>query len=138
MQIWKSVSVCLSVCLSFCLSVYIYIPSKGDRRCCDLTYCTKTNKGYLLWESTNTLLSVLFATEACYLIKDNNKEKSFCWDKLTFCLCKLPFCWRKLRKACFALAFFFAGEITNYQITDTNWEKSILRQHFLTEANKFE
>ena len=36
----------------------------------------------LTYASINTMLSVLFATEACYTIKENNnKEKSFCREK---------------------------------------------------------
>ena len=31
--------------------------------------------GYFLQESTNTMLSGLFATEACYTIKETNKNK---------------------------------------------------------------
>ena len=32
------------------------------------------------------MLSVLFATEACYTTKENNnKEKSFDWGKVSFC-----------------------------------------------------
>ena len=80
------------------------------------------------------MLSVLFATEACYTIKENNKEKSFCWGKLPFYWRKLPFCWQKLRKSYFVLAFFFADP--NYHFPDANWEKPIIQQHFITEAKK--
>ena len=67
-------------------------------------YCTKTNICYFLWESINIVLSVLFATEACYTIKEHsNKEKSFWWGRL----------------------LFFAGE---------SWEKPILRLHFFLPA----
>ena len=39
---------------------------------------------YFWWKSINTILSVLFATEACYTIKENNNiEKSFDRSKLT-------------------------------------------------------
>ena len=49
---------------------------------------------------------VLLATEACYTIKENdNKEKSFCQEKLPFCQCKLQFYWHKLREVCFVPAF---------------------------------
>ena len=61
-------------------------------------YCTKTNKCYFLWESISNMLSVLFATEAWYTIKENNREKSFCQGKLPFFWHKLPFCQLKLRK----------------------------------------
>ena len=38
------------------------------------------------------MLSVLFATETCYPIKENNnKEKSFCRGKLPFCRRRLLF-----------------------------------------------
>ena len=51
------------------------------------------------------MLSVFFAAEACYTIKENNnKEKSFCQRKL-------PFYWRKLRKAYFATTFFLPAQI---------------------------
>ena len=35
------------------------------------------------------MLSVLFATETWYTIKENNREKSFCQGKLPFCQLKL-------------------------------------------------
>ena len=70
---------------------------------------------YFLEESTNTMLSVLFATEDYYTIKEiNNVEESFCQRKLLFW-------WQKFRKTYFALAFFFvffAG--SNYHFADTN------------------
>lgn len=56
------------------------------------------------------MLSVLFAAEACYIIKGNNKEKSFCQGKLPLCRHKLPFCWWKMRKAYFVLIFFCSGK----------------------------
>ena len=48
------------------------------------------------------MLSVLFATEACYTIKEINNKESFCRARLSFCR-------QKLRKNYFASAFFFAG-----------------------------
>ena len=63
---------------------------------------------YFLEESTNTMLSVLFATEDYYTIKEiNNVEESFCRRRLSFCQRKLLFWWQKFRKTYFALAFFF-------------------------------
>ena len=63
----------------FCLS------SNDDRHGRDHIYWIKTNMCYFLLESINTMLSVLFATEACYTIKENNsKEKPFCRGKLPF------------------------------------------------------
>ena len=57
------------------------------------------------------MLSVLFATEAGYTIKENNnKEKSFCRVKLPFCRRKLAFCRRKLKKTFFASAFSYRGK----------------------------
>ena len=43
-----------------------------------IAYCTKTNIDYSICESVNTMIPVLFATETCYAIKENNKENSFC------------------------------------------------------------
>ena len=84
---------------------------------------------YFLEESTNTMLSVLFATEDYYTIKEiNNVEESFCQRKLLFW-------WQKFRKTYFALAFFFvffAG--SNYHFADTNCEKLVLRRHLLAKA----
>ena len=89
---------------------------------------------YFLWQSTNTLLSVLFATEARYKMKqNNNKEKSL--SKLPLCRRKLPFCWRKLRKHVLR-RHFLPVEITIF--SDANWEKLILRRYFLTEVKKSE
>ena len=40
---------------------------------------------YFLCESINTMPSVLFATEACSMIKENtNEKKAFCQRKLPF------------------------------------------------------
>ena len=85
---------------------------------------------YFLWESINTMLSVLFATEACYTIKENNNKEKLLYQP------KLPFYWRKLIKAYFATAFFFAG--ANYHFSHANWEKLILRRHYLSAAKKSE
>ena len=76
------------------------------------------------------MLSVLFATEACYTIKENNNnnnnndniEKSFCQGKLAFYRHKLSFFWPKLRKAYFASVFSLQAQIT---ILPTNIEKSL-------------
>lgn len=102
---------------------FFYLSFEDDRHGSGLTYCTNTNMCYFLWESINSILSVLFAIEAFYTKKENNnKEKSFyrrkltfCWRKLPlrkaylasafFCRRKLPFWRRKLRKAFFATAF---------------------------------
>ena len=79
---------------------------KDDRQGSDHTCCTKSNMCYFFWDSTNTMLSVLFAAEAGYTIKENSdKEKSFCQGKLPFCWCKLIFCQQKLRNAFFASTF---------------------------------
>ena len=52
------------------------------------------------------MLSVLFATEACYTIKqNNNNNNNNNNNKKSFCRGKLPFCRQKLNKAYFALAF---------------------------------
>ena len=67
------------------------------------------------------MLSGLFTTKACYAIKENNKNKSFCRGKLPFCERKLTFWWRKLRKAYFAAAFSLPVKIT---ILPTQIEKS--------------
>ena len=54
------------------------------------------------------MLSVLFATEDYYTIKEiNNVEESFCRRRLSFCQRKLLFWWQKFRKTYFALVFFF-------------------------------
>ena len=75
----------------------------------DDMYCTKTNMCYFSWESINSMLSVLFATETCSTIKENNtKEKLFCRGKL-------PFCWHKSSFCC------------------ENWEKLILYQYFFCQ-----
>ena len=59
------------------------------------------------------MLSVLFAPEACYTIKENNNnnnndniKKLFCQGKLAFYRRKLSFFWPKLRKAYFVSVFF--------------------------------
>ena len=41
---------------------------------------------YFLWESLNTMLSVLFSTEACYTIKENDKTFFFRGKKTEFCV----------------------------------------------------
>ena len=68
------------------------------------------------------MLSILLATEARYVIKENNnKEKSLYRGKLPLCRRKLPFCWRKLRKAYFASAiFFFFFARANYHFAEAN------------------
>ena len=78
---------------------------------------------YFWWESISTMLSVSFATETCYMIKEINKKikKSFCRSKSPFCQCKLLFCWQKLRKIYFASTFFLPAQIT---ILLTQIEKS--------------
>ena len=89
---------------------------------------------YFLWQSTNTLLSALFATEARYTMKqNNNKEKSL--SKLPFCRRKLPFCWWKLRKACFASAFFTGG---NYHFFRCKLRKAYFASAFSYRGKKSE
>ena len=69
---------------------FFQLPSKDDRHVRNHTYCIKTNICYFLWESINIVLSVLFANEAYFTIKENNnKEKSFYWGQLPFCQRKL-------------------------------------------------
>ena len=56
--------------------------------------------------SINSMLSVLFATESCYTVKENNnKENSLCQRKL-------PFYWRKLREEYFVMSHFLTVQIT--------------------------
>ena len=72
------------------------------------------------------MLSILLATEARYVIKENNnREKSFYRGKLPLCRRKLPFCWRKLRKAYFASAFFFFFLPAQITILPKQIEKSL-------------
>ena len=81
---------------------------------------------YFLEESTNTMLSVLFATEDYYTIKEiNNVEESFCRRRLSFCQRKLLFWWQKFRKTYFALAFFFVFLLAQITILPTQIEKSL-------------
>ena len=66
--------------------------------------------------SINSMLSVLFATESCYTVKENNnKENSLCQRKL-------PFYWRKLREEYFVMSHFLPVQIT---IFPTQIEKSL-------------
>lgn len=95
---------------------------KDDRHGRDHTDWTETNMCYFLREIISTILSVLFvvfflfylqlAIEACYTIKENNKEKSFCRGKLPFCR--------------------FAG--VNYHSAGENREEPIFPRHFLLLA----
>ena len=73
------------------------------------------------WESISTMLSVLFATEACSTIKENTNKKSFCRGKLPFCRRKLPFHWRKLRKAYFASKFLAEAKTVVLQGLEKNF-----------------
>ena len=66
------------------------------------------------WESISTMLSVLFATEACSTIKENTNKKSFCRRKL-------PFHWRKLRKAYFASKFLAEAKTVVLQGLEKNF-----------------
>ena len=62
------------------------------------------------------MLSVLFATEACYTVKENNsKEKSFCWGQL---LVDVSYHFAG-RKAYFVLEFFLPTQIII--LVETNW-----------------
>ena len=45
---------------------FFLLPLKDDRQGRDHMYCMKTNMCHFFWESINTALSVLFATETCY------------------------------------------------------------------------
>ena len=89
------------------------------------SYCTETNMCRFLWESINRL-SVLFATETCYTIKENNNR-----EKL-FCRGKLPFLLVKIEKRLFCISTLFACAIFHFD--DTTWETAILRRHFLGEG----
>ena len=77
-----------------------WLPSKEDRHGRDDIYCTKTNIYYFLWESINTALSVLFATESSHTIKENNnKEKSFCQGKITILLVQITILLTQIEKS---------------------------------------
>ena len=66
--------------------------------------------------SINSMLSALFATEACYAVKENNNKGN------SLCQRKLPFCWRKLREEYFVMSHFLPAQIT---IFPTQIEKSL-------------
>ena len=76
-----------------------WLPSKEDRHGRDDIYCTKTNIHYFLWESINTVLSVLFATKSFHTIKENNKEKSFCQGKITLLLVQITILLTQIEKS---------------------------------------
>ena len=67
--------------------------------------------------SINSMLSVLFATESCYTVKENNNNK-----ENSLCQRKLPFYWRKLREEYFVMSHFLPVQIT---IFPTQIEKSL-------------
>ena len=90
---------------------------------------------YFLWESTNSMLSVLFATETCYMTKENNKENHFAEASYHFVDWNYNFAGENWGKPILH-GHFFAG--SNYHFADANWEKPIMHWYFLAKAKKCE
>ena len=64
------------------------------------------------------------ATEACYVIEEDNKEESFCRVMLPFCWHKLPFVNANWGKPILWWRFF--ANVNNH-LNNANWEKPILQ-----------
>ena len=81
---------------------------------------------YFLWESINTMLSVLFVTEVCCTIKENNKKKIIFLRHVTILSTWITILLAKIEKSLFCVGIFFAG--ANYHFVDSPKRLLALRQ----------
>lgn len=112
--IWLSYRHKLSDCAWFRIFVgsmqwtfFFWLSSEDDRHGRDHTYCIKTNMCYFLWESIKHMLSIFFAIELCYKIKENNNiEKIILPRPVTILPMSIAILQAKIEKSLFCISIF--------------------------------